>query len=281
MITLRVGSRGQDVGQWQSFLVQRGLLQGGPDGIYGQQTERATARFQSSQRLQPDGVVGPATLGAALKAGFQQSKPTTPAPLDPARPQPTQPRNDFYPPQPGFSALRSDAARQAVFGKFGYVAAPSPTNPEAIKLTDDWATKNIVSVTVPGLKGVRLGGSSAVSSGKVSFHRRAAPQLIALWQAWADAGLLDRVLTFDGAYNPRFVRGSHTALSNHAFGSAFDINAHWNPFKAPVAAIGKQGCVMELVALANQHGFYWGGHFPSPDGMHFEVASLGSSAARG
>jgi len=29
------------------------------------------------------------------------------------------------------------------------------------------------------------------------------------------------------------------------------------------------------VPLANEHGFYWGGHFRHrPDGMHFEIAVL-------
>lgn len=37
--------------------------------------------------------------------------------------------------------------------------------------------------------------------------------------------------------------------------------------------MGKQGCVRELVEIATEQGFYWGGHFKSrPDGMHFEVA---------
>jgi D-alanyl-D-alanine carboxypeptidase len=29
--------------------------------------------------------------------------------------------------------------------------------------------------------------------------------------------------------------------------------------------------VRELVEIAYQHGFYWGGHFSPLDGMHFEV----------
>jgi hypothetical protein len=38
---------------------------------------------------------------------------------------------------------------------------------------------------------------------------------------------------------------------------------------------GKQGCVRELVPIANQHGIYWGGHFKRrPDGMHFELAKV-------
>ena len=36
------------------------------------------------------------------------------------------------------------------------------------------------------------------------------------------------------------------------------------------------GCVFELVSIAHDHGFFWGGHFNAPrvDGMHFEVAKI-------
>lgn len=42
---------------------------------------------------------------------------------------------------------------------------------------------------------------------------------------------------------------------------------------SPLAEITPPGCVFELVPLAHQFGFYWGGHFKTRrDGMHFEVA---------
>jgi peptidoglycan hydrolase-like protein with peptidoglycan-binding domain len=286
MTDLRRGSRGQEVGRWQAFLEQQGYLQGAVDGIFGEQTGRATQRFQIRRRLTGDGVVGPATLQAAAQLGFvagtgdvarppgpprAPDPPTAPAP---PRLEPASPTNDFYPPKPAFPPLRNDAERQRIFGKFAYVAAPSTANPQAIKITDGWDQANIVSVTVPGLAGLAYGWGGA-SKGKLSFHRRAAPQLVSLWQAWQAAGLLDRLLTFDGAFVPRFQRGNTAALSNHAFGSAFDINARWNGFGKPAAKIGEMGCVMALVSLANQWGFYWGGHFSGRvDGMHFEVAKL-------
>ena len=89
--------------------------------------------------------------------------------------------------------------------------------------------------------------------------------------------MLDRVLTWDGSFAPRFVRGSRTVLSNHAFGTAFDINAALNPRGTRPLLVGKKGSVRELVTIANDHGFYWGGHFVAkPDGMHFEIAILKS-----
>jgi hypothetical protein len=38
--------------------------------------------------------------------------------------------------------------------------------------------------------------------------------------------------------------------------------------------MGQKGCVRELVPIANEFGFYWGGHFSRMDGMHFEIAKL-------
>jgi hypothetical protein len=81
------------------------------------------------------------------------------------------------------------------------------------------------------------------------------------------------VLTWEGSFAPRFVRGSNVTLSNHAWGTAFDINYAWNTLGAQPALRGQKGSVRELVPIANEFGFYWGGHFKGrADGMHFEVA---------
>jgi hypothetical protein len=118
----------------------------------------------------------------------------------------------------------------------------------------------------------------------VLLHELAANPMIDLWQAWDDAGLLDRILTDGGMFCPRLVRGSTSVLSNHAYGTAFDINAPWNGLKREPAHLGMKGCVRELVDIANSFGWWWGGHgWPSAagyfdgsrlDGMHFELARL-------
>jgi hypothetical protein len=63
-------------------------------------------------------------------------------------------------------------------------------------------------------------------------------------------------------------------LSNHSFGSAFDINAGDNGFGAPAAICGQRGATRELVEAAISLGMYWGGHFSTTDGMHFEISKL-------
>jgi hypothetical protein len=263
MQVLRTGSRGDDVEQWQLFL--RGqdfddvfdLVE--IDGIFGDITDKATKAFQRQFRLQADGVVGNRTYGQAMLLGLDVLPDPGDAELGPN--WPTHPTH--------LRPLITNDERMQIFGRFEFVADPRPGNPEAIKLTDKWERDNIVRIEIPQLKGV----SNAPRNGAVRFHASVAEQAAALFRAWQDEGLIARVLTWGGAYVSRYVRGSRTTLSNHAFGSAFDINVSWNRLGARPALKGREGCVRELVSLANQHGFYWGGHHTRrPDGMHFELA---------
>ena len=289
MSWLHRGSRGEETGRWQAFMHARGWLDGSVDGVFGAETVRATARFQASRHLEPDGIVGPNTMRAARALGFSADvapalpRLPVPQPVPPAAPAPpaiepppaADPGNDFFPPKPSFRPIAGNTERQRIFGKFTFVAAPEAGSHGAIRITNDWEQRNLTSVVVPGLAGIALGSSPGTSKGRMTFHKKGANQLVGLWKAWGAAGLLDRILTFDGAFVARFQRGSATALSNHSFGSAFDINAGWNPIGKNPAAMGTRGCVFELASLANEHGFYWGGHFASrADGMHFEIAKL-------
>jgi len=175
-----------------------------------------------------------------------------------------------WPPPPSFKPLSSHA-RGDLFGVFSYVAAPTNWNPEGIRITDNWAQTNLAQVEIPQLVGV----SGAPKDGVVTFHKAAADQLKALWQAWEDAGLKDLVLNWAGSYAPRFIRGSRTYLSNHAWATAFDINVPWNGLGAQPALVGQKGSVRKLAPIAAEHGFYWGGWYNGrKDGMHFEVAFL-------
>jgi peptidoglycan hydrolase-like protein with peptidoglycan-binding domain len=250
---LKVGARGPVVLGWQRFLVKQKLLPAPADFIFGPKTAQATSTFQQQQGLGVDGKVGKNTLQAAVALGY-----------DPLR-------DGFWPPEPDFGPLPSNKARAALFGEFPFVAAPTAREPDGIRITDDWEETNIVWVVVPQLRGVR--GTNRKKG--IQFHKKGLPQLLAMFQAIGDAGLADRVLRFDGSYVPRFQRGSHSSLSTHSWGSSLDLNADWNDQGTPPAGLGMRGCLLELVKIANDHGFYWGGHFPSRiDGMHFELARL-------
>ena len=268
MRVLQLKSQGTEVKKWQLFLRGQHLDPGPADGDFGPKTHKATLQFQARYNLTPDGIVGLKTLGQAMKLGFNA------VPLQPALPgkrTPSHPDDPNWPPRPKFEPLTSTSARQQIFGCFAYEAQPLPDNPENIRITDDWEDRNIVRVEILQLRGI----SGAPASGNVRFHRLAAAQLRALWRDWERAGLLNLILTWDGSFTARFVRGSRTNLSNHCFGSAFDINASWNALGTRPALSGRNGSVRELVELANKNGFFWGGHFRDrADGMHFEIARL-------
>lgn len=258
MQILRRGSEGDEVRRWQRFLVGQGLLASSADGVFGALTEKATRAFQRRTKGAADGMVGPATYAAAIQLGF-----------DPGF---VDPQGGAYgidwPPPPQFPPLVSNEERGRVFGTFRYEALGPDT--DDIRILGDWRRANLRAVTLPSLVGVK----GAPANGRVWFHRLVVDQVRALLAAWEDAGVGELVLTWDGSFAPRFIRGSRATLSNHAWGTAFDVNFQWNRLGAVPAARSEKGSVRELVPIANAHGFYWGGHFSRRDGMHFEVAQL-------
>jgi peptidoglycan hydrolase-like protein with peptidoglycan-binding domain len=256
---LRVGSTGLRVRAWQSFLTGQGFDPGQSDGQFGEKTRDATRAFQTANKLEPDGVAGRQTLLVAAKLGFELIE-------EPAEDN----TSSNFPTKPSFPPL-GPSQRAAIFGSYNFVSAPTPDNKEAIRILGGWEADHIINVEIPQLR-TALGNRAPQT---MRFHRLAASQLQGLWQAWENQGLLDRVLAYDGAFVARFIRGSKTKLSNHAFGTAFDINAQWNGLGQRPALMGQRGCVRELVKTAGEFGFYWGGFFETrQDGMHFEIALL-------
>lgn len=257
MKVLRLNSTGSDVKRWQQFLRGREFFLDAT-GTFDAATDKATRQFQKLAGLTVDGVVGNQTLSQAGALGFELVNYA--AELD-----------SGYPPRPNFGSL-TPAAAQARFGPLSFLPAPTKSNPERIQITNNFETAKLIFATVPEL--VEIPGSP--KGGKVRIHRLASAAFSALWTSWASAGLLNQVLSFDGTYSPRFVRSSAATqtLSNHAFAVAFDINAEWNGFGAEPARRGMKGCLYDLVPIANQHKFFWGGHYKTRrDGMHFEFVS--------
>lgn len=260
MQILRKGSTGPDVEKWQAFL--RGQSSNSSvvvSGVFEDVTDVETKAFQKKKNLTPDGVVGPKTLIAALQNGFGLMHDLTCDPDGPGWPQ-----------KPKYVSQLNPTDREKLFGKFSYISSPVIGNPEAITITGGWLS-NIVQVNIPQLSGI----AGVPSSATIPFHDAAAPQLIKLFEAWHDMGLMFHVMTWGGSWAPRFIRGSRTALSNHAWGTAFDINVQWNQLGVQPPLRGATGSVRELVEAACDHGFYWGGWFPNRlDGMHFEAYKI-------
>lgn len=64
------GNKSDAVARWQAHLAERGLLRDVIDGVFGQDTERATKAFQHFEGLTPDGVVGAKTRARAVALGW-------------------------------------------------------------------------------------------------------------------------------------------------------------------------------------------------------------------
>lgn len=248
------------VAAWQTFLIGRGF-EIEADGDFGQETEDATKDYQRQHGMTADGIAGNRTLGLAMSQGLDFIVDES---------DPGADRSPNFPPPPDNLHPKSMAQQQAFFGAFAFVPTPKPNNREAIKITDNWPATHIVKVTIPQLIGV----NGAPVDGGVSFHKKVADPARGLFAAWEDAGLSDLLLGWAGSWVPRFIRGSTKTLSNHAYGAAFDINVAWNGLGVRPALVGSKGSVRLLVPLANQHGFYWGGHYQNrKDGMHFEFVN--------
>lgn len=273
-----------EVQRWQYFLrVKRGItIVGTIDGGFGSLTEQATKVFQAQNGLAETGKVDAATLAAAEPFGYT-----------------IQPNNFYakmkekgFPPEPAGLESPTNPARNAALTcfKFKQLAKPLRPDPDGIVITSscngaiaDWETNFITRVAVP-----QLAHLPTFSSGFMRVHTLVAPRLTALFEAWAAADLMRLFLTYEGAFVARYIRdGSPSAgahgikqskdvgdLSNHAFGSAFDVNATWNMRGKSSAPPGEKGCIFELVEIANGLGWFWGGHFSTEDGMHFEFADF-------
>jgi peptidoglycan hydrolase-like protein with peptidoglycan-binding domain len=273
MQTIQKGSSGDLVERWQNFLLGQGLYPAGiVDGQFGDKTVQSTKAFQTQQGLTPvDGIVGKGTWTKAEGIGLPPVEDDGPPPDTQKTGAVVDKSGADWPPPPTNLQVPSSAARQQIFGSFQFEAASTAGNPEGIKILGNWSQENIVSVDIPQLIKVQYGPKN----GKIPFHKKAADQVKGLFQAWEDEGLMDRVLTWAGSWNPRFIRGSRTVLSNHAFATAFDICAPQNGLGIRPALLGQKGCVRELVETANRFGFGWGGHYPKrPDGMHFECVRI-------
>jgi peptidoglycan hydrolase-like protein with peptidoglycan-binding domain len=258
MRVLREGMTGDDVRDWQLFLATEGYQIGAADGDFGPKTTKATKLFQVHHGQVSDGIVGVQTMRIAMGLGFD--------PLDWPTISPPTTTDPFFPPKPTNLAALTIPKAEALYGKFAWKKAPTAGEKRAIRHLDNWPQKNIVIVAIPQL--AKIAKPMGINR---EMHKLAQKKMLALWQAWDDAGLLKYIKTFHGIRNPRVIGGTST-LSNHAFAVAFDINEPWNTWGGQPALVGQPGSVRLLVPLANQHGFFWGGHYNGKkDGMHFEL----------
>jgi hypothetical protein len=172
--------------------------------------------------------------------------------------------------------------RVHLFGRFDFTSDPAPGNPEHVHVLGNWVAQNIVMVEIPELAELGLGRH-------MQLHRLVAPQFQRLFQLWKARGKLHLVKAYDGSHNTRFKRFNGTLeqrlarartatpadLSNHAWGTAVDINARWNPLGAPPVPAGGEGSVLELVPEMEECGLVSGAFFHGRcDAMHIEARAV-------
>ena len=138
--------------------------------------------------------------------------------------------------------------------------------PSILKSSNGWpASKDAAEI---GIKSYAIPGTSI----KIRLAEKVAPLLIGLASEFhetiepIDKGNLD-----DWGYNFRIIRNStDNVLSNHASGTAIDLNATKHP-------LGKENTfnpedAAKCIALAAKWGCKWGGTYRNrKDDMHFEI----------
>lgn len=177
----------------------------------------------------------------------------------------------------------SHSERVRIFGHLSFKTAPSENNPEAVRVPPDWVRENLVEVHIPQLR--LLKGPARITRG-VTFHWKTARRVKELFAAWEAAGFLPEIETWNGSWVARFKRPSKPStpaarkaraaaltevdLSNHSWGTAFDVNAkEWRRGRQ----MPSTSAVWGMAEIAANFGFAAGAHFTTtPDPMHFEDA---------
>jgi len=102
---------------------------------------------------------------------------------------------------------------------------------------------------------------------KLYCNRLMIEPLTKAFQNLIDRGLINQLKTWDGCFNIRKTKGGST-YSLHSWGVAIDVNAAWNGYnKAPTMSAEFVSCFVDA-------GFHWGGEWKTPDGMHFQLATI-------
>lgn len=271
-----------EVQRWQYFLRKLGIPQvGSIDADFGPKTEEGTKIFQIQQQLTAHGRVDSNTLNVADALGYRI------LPND----YYTQRSSASWPPRPNNLNSPTNSWRNTEFQCFKFRQRPLNQRPDRESIViggscdgsvNDWASANIVDLHTNKFE------FAAGFGGRIRCHRKAKEKLEELLNIWENESLLHLVISYAGCYVPRYKRnqappgsGGHStrrsdqtnSLSNHSFGSAFDINASQNWLGDTPAICGRKGAVRELVESANSLDIFWGGHFNgSKDGMHFELS---------
>jgi len=134
------------------------------------------------------------------------------------------------------------------------------TSPNGWPASKDRKEIGIESFTVPGTK-IKFACAKSVAPLLVNFAKEFNNLVEPI-----DCGQLD-----DWGYAFRQTRGSDKILSNHASGTAIDLNAIKHPLGKSNTFTKDQRNIIKLLII--KYGLIWGGNFKTrKDDMHFEIA---------
>lgn len=149
------------------------------------------------------------------------------------------------------------------FGRFAW--RESAKQKGAIEILGEWRRQNIVKLTPP--LPLRDGSGRAVRA--IWCHRLIPSALRQALEELRDQGLGHLIGSFDGCFVARHVCwDAKRPLSRHSWGIAVDVNARLFPFGSRARQDER------LIAAFQRQGFAWGGEWPTPDPMHFEMVRL-------
>jgi intein/homing endonuclease len=205
---IQKGEKNDYVGNWQLFLRGEGIYFGLVDNDFGNGTHEATIKFQQKYKLEADGKVGEATYKKAIELGFVYEEDDNDE----------NKKSLLFPPKPDFNPIVGNATREKIFGKIQFIPTPSASNPEGIKIVNDFESKNIVRVNLPALSKATGGKFTAMR-----WHKSTEHQLAKFFEKLEKENLHTRILSFAGSFYPRFIRGSKTQLSNHCLTAKQDV----------------------------------------------------------
>lgn len=145
---------------------------------------------------------------------------------------------------------------------------PAPTKPQEapVATSQNGYTANdrsrIKSFTIPG------------TTRNVSLRFGAPGEMLCHFAAWFDKNIesVDGGILDDWGYAERPIRGSSTTLSNHASGTAIDLNAPRHPLGKRNTFSAEQTRKIRAQLKVYEGAIRWGGDYKNrADEMHFEI----------
>lgn len=114
---------------------------------------------------------------------------------------------------------------------------------------------------------------------RMYVHKLLIQHLQKVFQKLKDENLLSEIKTFDGCFNPRYIRGyeKEKIASFHSWSVAVDLNASHNPLghsRAQAIAKGLLPFTEQFIHAWRACGFTCGADFVRADIMHFQMTNI-------